>query len=164
MPVLVRPAEPTDVEALARLHVETWAETYRVQLPDVFFGERALEHRRGFWATTLVERPSADHVIVAADEGGLVGFGFSGPAVPDDDGAPTPRQLYALYVRASHHGLGVGQALIDAVVGDGPASLWVARDNPRARRFYERNGFVADGHEKPDERVPTFWQIRMVRR
>jgi hypothetical protein len=32
----------------------------------------------------------------------------------------------------------------DGAVGS-PAQLWVARGNPRAARFYERNGFVPDG-------------------
>jgi hypothetical protein len=29
--------------------------------------------------------------------------------------------------------------------------LWVLRDNARARRFYERSGFRADGVEEPYE-------------
>ena len=30
------------------------------------------------------------------------------------------------------------------------AYLWVARDNPRARRFYEREGWMADQLEQTD--------------
>jgi hypothetical protein len=29
--------------------------------------------------------------------------------------------------------------------------LWVAEDNPRARRFYEREGWTLDGARKEDE-------------
>ena len=35
--------------------------------------------------------------------------------------------------------------LVDAGIGNEPASLWCATANPRARTFYERNGFRADG-------------------
>lgn len=164
MPVTVRAAESGDVDALAHVHVKAWAETYHGQLPDTFFGDEALAHRRRMWNQALVETPDRAHTIVVAEQEGLVGFAWAGPALPDDDGTPTERQLYAIYVLADHHGAGLGQSLLDAVIGDEPASLWVARDNPRARRFYERNGFVADGVEKPDDRVPTFWEMRMIRR
>ena len=42
--------------------------------------------------------------------------------------------------------------LFDAAVDeDEPLYLWVAEDNPRAHRFYERNGFALDGasHTEP---------------
>ena len=33
------------------------------------------------------------------------------------------------------------------------AMLWVATENPRARRFYERCGWIVDG-ERVDESIP----------
>jgi RimJ/RimL family protein N-acetyltransferase len=33
----------------------------------------------------------------------------------------------------------------------GDAVLWVLEDNPRARRFYEREGWALDGERKDDE-------------
>jgi RimJ/RimL family protein N-acetyltransferase len=33
----------------------------------------------------------------------------------------------------------------------GDAVLWVLEDNPRARRFYEREGWALDGERKEDE-------------
>jgi GNAT superfamily N-acetyltransferase len=50
-------------------------------------------------------------------------------------------------------GTGAGPAVHDAALdrlaasGHRRAVLWVVRDNPRARRFYEREGWRADGHE-----------------
>jgi ribosomal protein S18 acetylase RimI-like enzyme len=43
------------------------------------------------------------------------------------------------------------QALSDA--GHGEAVLWVVAANQRARRFYERAGWYADGAEKRDARL-----------
>lgn len=60
-------------------------------------------------------------------------------------------ELYALYVTPAWWSAGVGRALMDAVLaalreaGYVSAVLWVLVDNARARRFYERAGFVPDG-------------------
>ena len=62
-------------------------------------------------------------------------------------------ELYALYVRASQYGAGVGHRLIEAAIGDVPAYLWVFEANDRARGFYARHGFEPDGSRKPE---PSF--------
>ena len=53
--------------------------------------------------------------------------------------------------------MGAGPALMAAALeamrasGFGAASLWVLDDNPRARRFYEREGWTADGGRREEE-------------
>jgi hypothetical protein len=47
------------------------------------------------------------------------------------------------------------------LVQDSPAELWVAEANPRARRFYEKHGFISDGARFIDELEIA--EIRMVR-
>jgi ribosomal protein S18 acetylase RimI-like enzyme len=59
-------------------------------------------------------------------------------AEPD---APRDRELLSIYVLSKAYGSGAGQALLDAALGDRPACLWVAAQNPRAQSFYRRNGF-----------------------
>ncbi len=51
------------------------------------------------------------------------------------DDQPPGLELAMLYLLESHHGSGLGQRLLDVAVGDGPAYLWVAEDNPRAVRL-----------------------------
>ena len=65
---------------------------------------------------------------------------------------------------ADFHGTGAGQRLLDAAIGDAPAFLFVADRNPRAVRFYERNGFEFDGASEsyPLIRTPIV-SLRMVR-
>ncbi|MCS6582511.1 GNAT family N-acetyltransferase [Curtobacterium citreum] len=53
------------------------------------------------------------------------------------------------------------QALLDTVLADRPASLWVAADNPRAHAFYRRNGFTPDGAESAFGPIPR--TVRLVR-
>ena len=76
--------------------------------------------------------------------------------------APAPTELYATYVRAAHQGSGVADGLLTETIGDGPAVLWVYRDNPRASAFYVNHGFIPDGAEKNDSQ--NILEIRMVRR
>ncbi|CAM5299245.1 Ribosomal protein S18 acetylase RimI-like enzyme OS=Streptomyces violarus OX=67380 GN=FHS41_001284 PE=4 SV=1 [Streptomyces violarus] len=65
--------------------------------------------------------------------------------------------MYAIYVHPEHLGRGTGQALLAeavarcAAAGHGRLLLWVLKENGRARRFYERAGFEADGAEEPFE-------------
>jgi GNAT superfamily N-acetyltransferase len=94
-------------------------------------------------------------------DGELRGFASSGRA--HDDDPPRDRALYTLYVLASEYGSGAGQALLEAVLGDAPAYLWVAAENPRATAFYERNGFVLDGVSKAGPRSERLVELRMVR-
>src|SRR5690242_21799913 len=94
--------------------------------------------------------------------GGIVGYASFGPETDVLD-APWPHpltadgeggrvaELYALYVRPSWWSTGTGRALMEKVLARSAAAgyrsitLWVLRDNQRARRFYDRAGFAPDG-------------------
>lgn len=67
-------------------------------------------------------------------------------------------------ILAEMYGTGAGRAVVERVLGTGPAILWVFEDNPRARAFYTKLGFAPDGTRKLDEiggRVLS--EIRMAR-
>jgi ribosomal protein S18 acetylase RimI-like enzyme len=160
---LLRAPRKADIDALARVHVAAWRETYAGQLPDEFFDDRALEFRKGIWERMLTD-PSPGLTTVLADrEGEVIGFAAAGAPASPELPPPATREVFMIYLLAAHHGCGAGQAMLDAVVGDAAAFLWVAADNPRAHAFYVRNGFRFDGVEKADSRVPSFVERRMVR-
>ena len=56
-----------------------------------------------------------------------------------------PGWLNQLYVAPDHLGQGIGRRLLDLAKERQPRglTLWTFQANDRARRFYERNGFVA---------------------
>jgi GNAT superfamily N-acetyltransferase len=89
-------------------------------------------------------------------------IGFSAPGPCQDDDAPTPLELYAVYARQGWWGTGLGHRLLDVAIGREPACLWVLEDNHRARAFYRRHRFEPDGRrvDEPFFGVP---EIRMVR-
>ncbi len=90
----------------------------------------------------------------------VIGFSIHGPARDDDR---TGTELFALYVLQEHYGSGAGQRLLDAAIGDSPACLWAAAENPRALRFYEKNGFRPDGVRRTDADADGLEEIRLVR-
>ena len=154
----VRPALPEDAEAFAACHLACWREAFEeLWGSEKFdgFDERRMAIRR----RKEIESGIADHFLVEAD-GMVVGIAIAGPSRDDD--SPTERELYAIYVRESHQGTGISDDLLQAAIGDGPASLWVYRDNPRASAFYVHHDFIPDGDERVDSE--GILEIRMVRR
>ncbi|MCR2794257.1 GNAT family N-acetyltransferase [Microbacterium sp. zg.Y625] len=155
---------PTDAAEIADLHVSTWREAYAHLLPEDHFSAQYIEGRHRMWKHVL-GHPGDDVVVrVAESAGAIIGFAWAGPTV-GAEGAERPRdrELYAIYVSAAHYGTGAGQSLLDETLGDGPAMLWVAKENPRATGFYVRNGFRFDGVERIDPHVPMITAARMVR-
>ena len=160
--VNVRTATLSDAAAVARVHHETWVTTYGAILPPEFWATATLERRTSTWERWLANGAAP---VVGEVDGEVVGIAMSGNAVEQDDVLPVrSRQLYLLYVLETHHGTGVGQTLLDTVLPPGTgAQLWVAEDNPRARRFYERNGFAMEGARAVDAETADLAEVRMVR-
>lgn len=156
---------PADADALAALHNSVWREAYAGLLPEHAFDEVALERRRARWRQMLIEHSSEElreHLRVGRAPGGeLVGMMTIGAA--RDESAPRPLELMALNVDARFHGTGLAQALVAELLRDRPAYLWVVEENPRARRFYEKVGFSADGGRKADADLDDLREIRMTR-
>ena len=77
---------------------------------------------------------------------GFVGYGDRG------DEAPNTGEIFALYVLAEYYGKGVAQQLMKAglqqLMNYPQICLWVLKENKRAIRFYEKNGFRLNGEEK----------------
>ncbi|WP_270886031.1 GNAT family N-acetyltransferase [Pedococcus sp. 5OH_020] len=142
---------PDDAEELASVHIQAWREAYGGLLPERFYDDAARDRKRVMWSGLLAGGDAGERVRVARHEGRIVGLVARGPAT-EHQGHPPRRgeQLYALYVLSTCYGDGVGQALLDEALSGRPAQLWVAKENRRARRFYEKNGFAYDGTEQVD--------------
>ena len=84
---------------------------------------------------------------------GWIAFG----ACRDSDKDSQWAEVEAFYVLPAFWGQGVGRRLNDAVrpvlldAGYKNVALWVLAENHRAKAFYERVGFVADGAGKSIE-------------
>lgn len=63
-------------------------------------------------------------------------------------------EILAIHSLPESWGSGLGQAMLTgalAQIGDQPVFLWAFKENKRARRFYEKNGFRWDGSERVSE-------------
>ena len=159
----VRPARVDDAAAIADAHTRAWQAAYE----HVFGAENLAtidsERRRRWWERCV--REGLETVLVAEKDGRVVAFASLGPA--RDDAAredATRGELYAIYALPEAWGSGAGRALLEAGVealregGYRQAILWVLDDNPRARRFYEREGWTPDGGTKTD----AFFGVRVT--
>lgn len=163
----IREARIEDTREIARVHVDSWRETYAGVVSERYFTEEAFERRAAFWSRYLALDPRPGRFSVATQGERIIGFATSGDSVgPHAErgyAAVRPLTLFSIYVLAHAHGTGAGQALHDAVLDQAPAQLWVLKGNGRAMAFYERNGFRLDGVEYTDPADPNLIELRMVR-
>ncbi|HVG63044.1 MAG TPA: GNAT family N-acetyltransferase [Hyalangium sp.] len=136
----LRPAEPSDVEALVDIHVSSSREAMP-WLPQLHTREQTVWWMRHHVLVRL-------RVWVAEEEGQVVGYAALGPG-----------ELEQLYVRPGYQGRGVGRRLLAQAKALEPQGLelWVFQRNTRARTFYEAHGFqpvsFTDG-SRNEEREP----------
>ncbi|SMX72281.1 Ribosomal protein S18 acetylase RimI [Brevibacterium aurantiacum] len=163
MTFVVRTPVIEDATAMAKVHVETWQETYQGTMPDdVLFAPDSLQRREHMWNSLLAGGTSGKLTIAVAEhDRQLVGIAMSGPS--DDEDRQGESELFVLYTYESVHGQGAGAQLLEAVVApDESVSLWVADPNPRAQAFYCKMGFAPDGSRSTDD-DDGVTEIRMIR-
>ena len=149
MSVTYRIAGPADAEALADLGSRTFTHTfghlYQPSDLELFLQNHTPEN----WDKELND--PAFEVRVAESHGKLVGYVKLGPPHLPFEPRGEAAELRQLYVVQEMKGQGVADELMRWVIGrasDKRADylyLSVFTDNHRARRFYEKYGFEAEG-------------------
>lgn len=149
MDIVYRQAGPDDSAALAVLGARTFTETFGHLYSPENLAAFLVTHQEARWCGELASGDFA--VRIAEADGAPVGYARLGPpSLPFKVTAPSA-ELRQLYVLKPWHGTGVARALMDWVIAEarqGGADelfLSVFTDNHRARRFYERYGFVTIG-------------------
>ncbi len=135
----VRTARVGDEMAVAAVHVRSWQVGYRGLLADDHLATLRPEDRAARYTFDV-----DDPVTVVAVEDRIRGFATISPAAG---------VLMALYVDPDAWGGGVGRALLEEAQRRlaercAEATLFVLKGNTRACRFYEANGWRADGFER----------------
>lgn len=144
----VRDAIPADAHQVAGVHVRSWRSAYRGLIDQAYLDAltpAAWTHKYDFSRMGL----RVPKTLVAVRDDTVIGFASVG-LCRDDDLADLG-ELMAIYVDPDHTRTGTGRLLIGAARerlaarGFTHAALWVLQDNDRARRFYERDGWLPDG-------------------
>ena len=148
----IRPASPEDALAIETIRVHGWQSAYRHVYPAADLDALPIDPER--WRSRLHVPPPGWTTMVCEHEGRVVGFASAGPSRDEDELG----ELYAIYVEPEAWSTGAGRALMAAAEQRlsseyDAALLWVLEDNPRARGFYERGGWVPDGVRKAEERL-----------
>jgi ribosomal protein S18 acetylase RimI-like enzyme len=151
----LRRAGVEDAGAIVRVQVAAWRAAYAGVMPQDFLD--AMDHpgRLASWQRAL-SMSGPQVFTVAEEEGGLVtGFCVCGPS-RDADASPSTGEIIALNVLPAAWRRGTGRMLCEDVIALAPErgwktlTLWVLRENARARSAYARIGFAADGTRKVD--------------
>ena len=157
----IRRAFPADARAISSVRARSWQSGYRGIMPDEVLDNMDIEGWAARAEQWLQAREERGRDWVAEEGGEIVGWASRFLPARDEDAGPAVAELAALYVLPSHWGRGLGHALLDVVVEDLRAqgaralSLWVVEANDRARQFYERQGFTADGSRSASKLAGT---------
>ena len=138
--IRIRRPDPLRIDAEAQLAMAVQRAALKATLPGLHNPHTAEEDRA--WIRNVFANLS---VYLAVDGNRVVGI------------ASRDREwLSQLYVAPERTGRGIGQRLLDTILEEAAATaipvfkLWTFQRNAGARRFYERNNFVAveftDGH------------------
>jgi GNAT superfamily N-acetyltransferase len=151
----VRDAVIDDAEAVATAHIEGWRAGYRGVVPDDYLdAEDFASSRRDRWRAWTWQQFAGSRLFVVLFHDRVVGFAHAGPEEVKSAGPPTGRgEIYGFYLHPNAWGSGGAAALMSRSEeflrdeGYGEAVLWVLRDNPRARAFYEKEGWHHTGED-----------------
>lgn len=154
MDYCLRRARIEDARSLAEAHAEAWRETYAgVMRAEALAGVDLADWERR-WRERIVSGDDAQAVFVALEEGVPVGFArCSRQTNPKLAPLGFEADIASIYLlrRAQRRGLGrrlmarLATHLLDA--GCASAAVWVLRDSPGARGFYEALGAAPVGVE-----------------
>ena len=146
----IRRARIDDAEAIARIHVGAWRESYASLMPPEALSALNIEERAARWREVFraCEEDDASAVFLALDdEESPSGFGACGrQRSPRLAEAGFPVEFSTLYLLRRAQRRGLGRAMMSAMArhliaqGYSRASGWVFRDYPPARLFHEMLG------------------------
>lgn len=125
--ITVRRATADDARAVADVYLASFHATYDFPLA------RTDDEVRG-WIRDEIVATRETWVATDGDDGPVVAMMVVGPG-----------ELDQLYVAPDRLGRGIGRRLLEQAKRSSPGglALFTFQENARARRFYERNGFVA---------------------
>jgi GNAT superfamily N-acetyltransferase len=138
-----RAAGPTDAEAVAGLHADSWQRHYRGAFADAFLDDDVASYLRPLWSERLAVPDPLTRTILAEIDGTLVGLAHT---ILDEN------PVWGAFLDNLHviHGLkrqGLGTRLLaltrQEVARRSPGSglyLWVLEQNTSAQAFYSARG------------------------
>lgn len=132
-----------EIRGKAYVHWYCWKTVYAGMVDQAYLEQLTLEkmEEKAFHST--------DNVLVAKDDGRVVGFVGYGKS---EEAGPEAGEIFTLYVLPAYFGMGLGLKLMNAALERlqdyRQIRVWLLKENKRAVRFYQKCGFIPDGNEK----------------
>ncbi|MET9630903.1 GNAT family N-acetyltransferase [Lentzea sp. NPDC006480] len=151
----IRAATAGDIAGICR-----FGEEHIPPLYTPLIGAEAAREQLRFWTEAQIARAvTRNLMVVATRDDEIVGVGQRGRR---DPAADSDHVIYKLYLHPGVRGQGIGPRLIEALSGQIDADrIYVEhfRENERAARFYEREGFKIEREENG-----IVWRSRPITR
>lgn len=148
----IRPALPTDAEAIGRIRVDAWRAAYPSHMPPEYLASLDPKANLDGLRETLMSPEPPFVLSVAEYDHEVVAFSMSGH--PRYQAEPGTFELWALNVDPNCWRKGVGRRLVQEVLKSARRSkpsrveLWCINGNLAAASLYESCGFVRTGAER----------------
>jgi ribosomal protein S18 acetylase RimI-like enzyme len=153
----IRRAEPSDAKQIAEVLVAAWKAAYRGLVPDSALDGLSVDDSADRWRERIAKPWGT--IFIAQRDHRVVGFAAWGSSQDEDVDHDSVGEIYVIYVHPDEWRQGHGSALAGEALrclqeaGFDEVILWVLRGNERAIRFYEAQGFAADGASKTKRRA-----------
>jgi len=110
----IRQATFEDIISLARVHVDSWWETYKNIVSESYLYSLKYSDGAQKWARFIPRKEKKPGtLVITGNDGDVIGFCDYGPAREHEHGIEC--EVYALYLLRKYHRQGIGQALFNSV-------------------------------------------------
>jgi len=147
----IRYANEGDAFTLAYIHVNSWKAAYKNIVPDEILDNLSVDKRKLYFENVIKDK--SEIIVIAYKDNVAAGFMTFGKC-RDDDKDSSLGEIWGIYLLPEFWRQGIGSELISWGVnslndlGYNKVCLWVLEENMRARKFYEKQGFIYDGTSK----------------
>lgn len=162
MKITFRLAVPQDALDMAEVIMRSWEEAYKDIIPhDFILAKNAT--RPSLFKRVTVDNQS--NYVIECD-GKIAGI-MKIAEPQDNDVNDDFYELHSIYLHPKYYRKGIGSKAVEFAcekaiqIGKKYMNVWVIKDNINAIKFYEKQGFIADGVTKTVEYGKVLEDIRM---
>ncbi len=152
-----------DAFTMGKIHSRSWQTAYKGIVPDEIVAAFTADKQAERFARAIAARREEYYLFtVDGRPAGVASLCRS----HEDDEPDHVGEIYSIYFHPDFWGTPATQAGLEFCIkrlkflGYSHLTIWVLCDNIRARRFYEKNGFVRDGRAQQIMLGRPLWEVR----
>ncbi len=140
----IRKALKSDAEAIAKVHVQSWKETYKNIVDDSYLNNLDVLKKTQMWEKIFENNEKKEaNLVVENSHSEIVGFICGGAARTHKD--KFEGEIYAIYILKDYQKKGLGSSLLKALTSElrnyGFKNMFVTvLKNNDAKIFYQKHG------------------------